>query len=85
MKRLLTKQKFKEGKIIGLEAQMVSIPQTSLKEIERLHKDIVENSKRLEELTYCVMHMQVVIDKFLWKVSDNANAIRFLAFIFGRI
>ena len=29
--------------------------------------------------------MQVVIDKFLWKVSDNANAIRFLAFILGRI
>ena len=31
------------------------------------------------------MHMEVVIDKFLWKVSDNANAIRFLAFILGRI
>ena len=31
------------------------------------------------------MHMQVVIDKFLWKVSDNANAIRFLASILGRI
>ena len=29
--------------------------------------------------------MQVIIDKFIWKVSDNANAIRFLAFILGRI
>ena len=29
--------------------------------------------------------MQVIIDKFIWKVSDNANAIRFFAFIFGRI
>ena len=29
--------------------------------------------------------MQVVIDKFIWKVSDNANAIRFLAFTLGRI
>ena len=31
------------------------------------------------------MYMQVVIDKFLQKVSDNVNAIRFLAFILGRI
>ena len=31
------------------------------------------------------MQMQVIIDKFIWKVSDNANAIRFLAFILGRI
>ena len=29
--------------------------------------------------------MQVIIDKFIWKVSDNANAIRFLALILGRI
>ena len=29
--------------------------------------------------------MQVIIDKFIWKVSDNANAMRFLAFILGRI
>ena len=25
------------------------------------------------------------IDKFIWKVSDNANSIRFLVFILGRI
>ena len=31
------------------------------------------------------MQMQVIIDKFIWKVSDNANTIRFLAFILGRI
>ena len=31
------------------------------------------------------MHMQVIIDKFTWKVSDNPNAIKFLAFILGRI
>ena len=29
--------------------------------------------------------MQVIIDKIIWKVSDNANAITFLAFILGRI
>ena len=32
-----------------------------------------------------MMHMQNLIDKFLWKVSDNANAIRFVAFILQRI
>ena len=31
------------------------------------------------------MHVQMVIDKFLWKVSENANAIKFLAFVLGRI
>ena len=31
------------------------------------------------------MQMQVIINKFIWKVSDNAYAIRFLAFILGRI
>ena len=31
------------------------------------------------------MHMQVIIDKSIWKVSDNAQAVRFLAFISGRI
>ena len=31
------------------------------------------------------MHLQVVIDKFLWEVSDNANSIRCLAFRLGRI
>ena len=29
--------------------------------------------------------MLVIIDKFIWNVSDNANAIRFLAFILGII
>ena len=64
---------------------MVSIGQTTLKEIERLQKDIVDNNKKLKRLTECVMHMQVIIDKFIWKVTDNGNAIRFLAFILGSI
>ena len=85
MKKLLTKQKANEGKITALGTQMVSIAQTTLKEIDRLQKDIVDNNKRLRRLTQCVMQMQVIIDKFIWKVSDNANAIRFLAFILGRI
>ena len=63
---------------------MVSIAQTTLKEIDRLQKDIVDNNKRLKRLT-CVMQMQVIIDTFLWKVNDNANAIRILPFILGRI
>ena len=64
---------------------MVSIAQTSLKEIERLQKDIVDKIKDFKTLTQCVMQMHVIIDKFIWKVIDNANAIRFLAFILGRI
>ena len=64
---------------------MVSIAQTTLKEIDRLQKDIVGNNERLKRLTQCVMQMEVIIDKFIWKVNDNANAIRFLAFILGRI
>ena len=85
MKQLLTKQKVNEGKITVLGTQMVSIAQTTLKEIDRLQKDIVDNNKRLRKLTQWVMQMQVMIDKFIWKVSDKANAIRFLAFILGRI
>ena len=85
MKKLLTKQKINEGMVTALGTQMVSIGQTTLKEIERLQKDIVDNNKRLKRLTQCVMQMQVIIDKFIWKVSDNANVIRFLAFILGRI
>ena len=64
---------------------MVSIAQTTLKDINRLLKDIVGNNERLKRLTQCVMQMQVIIDKFIWKVGDNDNAIRFLAFILGRI
>ena len=74
-----------EGKVTILGTQMVSIAQTTLKEIDRLQKDIVDNNKRLRRLTQWVMQMQVIIDKFIWKVSDNANVIRFLAFILGRI
>ena len=62
---------------------MASIAQTTLKEIDRLQKDIVDNNKNLRRLTQRVMQMQVIIDKFIWKVSDNANAIRFLALILG--
>ena len=64
---------------------MASIAQATLKEIERLQTDVVESNKRFEMLTQHAMHMQVIIDKFIWKVSDNANPIRFLAFILGRI
>ena len=85
MKKLLTKQKPNQGNITALETQMVSITKTKLKEIERLQKDIVENNKRLKCLTQCVMHMQVIIDKFIWKVNNNANAFRFLAFIWKNI
>ena len=56
-KKLLTKQKINEGKITDFGTQIVSIAQTTLKEIERLQKGIVLNNKRLEKLTQCVMHM----------------------------
>ena len=81
MKKLLTKQKVNEGKITVLGTKMVLIAQTTLKEIDRFQKDIVDNNKRLTRLIQHVMQMQVIIDKFIWKVSDNATAIRFLAFI----
>ena len=57
MKKLLTKQKVNEGKITALGTQMVSIAQTTLKEIERLHKDNVDNNKRPKRLTQHVMQM----------------------------
>ena len=85
MKELLTRQKVNEGKNTALGTQMVSIAQTTLKEIDRLQKYIADNNKRLRRLTQRVMQMQVIIDKFIWKVSDNANAVRFLTFILGRI
>ena len=83
MKQLLPRQKVNEGTITTLGTQMVSIAQTTLKEIDRLQKDTADNNKRLRRLTQRMMQMQVIIDKFIWKVSDNANAIRFLAFILG--
>ena len=46
MKKLLTKQKINEGKITALGTQMVSLAQTTLKEIGRLQTDIVENNNR---------------------------------------
>ena len=48
MKRLLAKQKINEAKITALGKQRVSIAQTTLKEIERLQKDIVETIKYLK-------------------------------------
>ena len=42
MKTLLARQKVTEGKITTLGTQMVSVAQTSLKEIERLQTDIME-------------------------------------------
>ena len=65
MKKLLTKQRINEGKITALGTQMVSITQTTFKEVERLQKHIIDNNKRLKRLTQCVMHMQVIIDKFI--------------------
>ena len=66
MKKLLTKRQINEGKITALGTQMASIAQTTLKEIERFQKDIVDNRlKRLKRLTQCVMQMQVIIDKFI--------------------
>ena len=85
MKKLLTRQKVSDGKITVLGTQMVSVTQSSVKEIERLQTDIVESNKRLEILTKCVIHLQVIINKFILKASGNSNAIRFLAIIFGRI
>ena len=85
MKKLLAKQKVSEGKITALGTHMVSIAQTTLKEIERLQTDIVESNKSLEMMTQCVIHMKVIMDKFIWKVSGNVNVIRFLAFILGII
>ena len=64
---------------------MVPIAQTTLKEIERLQTDTIESNKKLEMMTQNVRHMNVIIDKFTWKVSNNANTIRFSAFMLGRI
>ena len=85
VKKLLARQKVNKGKKTALGTPMVSLALATLKEIERLHIDIVESNKILAMLTQCVMHLKVIIDKFIWKVSGNVNAFRFLAFIFGRI
>ena len=53
MKKLLTKQKINEGKITTLGTQMVSIAQTTLNEIDRLQKDIVDNNKRCRRPNMC--------------------------------
>ena len=53
MKKLLAKQNVNEGKITALGTQMVSIAQTTLKEIKRLQTDIVANNNTLEMLTTC--------------------------------
>ena len=42
MKKLLTKQKINAGKVTVLGTQMISIALTTLKEIERFQKDIVD-------------------------------------------
>ena len=49
MKQLLTRQKVNEGKITALGTHMVSIAQTTLKEINRLQKNIADNIKGLED------------------------------------
>ena len=85
MKKLLARQKINEGKITALGTPMISIAKATLKDIKRLHKDIVDNNKRLDRLMQQVMHMKVEINKLIWQVSDNANAFRFLALILGRI
>ena len=85
MKKLLTRQKVSDGKITVLGTKMVSVTQSSVKEIERLQTDIVESNKRLGILRKCVIHLKVIINKFILKASDNANAIRFVAIILGRI
>ena len=58
MKKLLNKQKITKGRISTLGIQIVSIAQTTLKEIERLQKDTVANNKILKSLTQHVMQMQ---------------------------
>ena len=65
MKKLLTKQKVNEGKITALGTHMVSIAQTTLKEIERIQKGIVDSNNRFKRLTQHVMQMQLIIDKFI--------------------
>ena len=84
MKKLLDRQKVNEGKITALATQMVSIVQTTLKKIERIQKDIVESNKRCERLAQLVIHMQMIIDKFIWKVSNMADAIRFFGIHTGK-
>ena len=66
MEKLLSKQKVNEGKITALGTQMVSIAQTTLKEIERLQTDIIESNKRLEMVTQCV-----IMKKLLTKQKVN--------------
>ena len=68
MKKLLTKQKVNEGKITALQTQMVSIAQTTLKEIDRLQKDIVDNNKRLRRLgREVIMLMQLDFWHSYWE------------------
>ena len=49
MKQLLTRQKVNEGKITALGTHMVSIAQTTLKEINRLRKLLQITIKGLED------------------------------------
>ena len=62
---------------------MISLAQTSLKEKERLQTDTdtAAANKKNEMMTQCVIHMKLIMYKFIMKVGDNINAIRFLALV----
>ena len=70
---------------MAVGSKLALISQASLKEIKRFQKDILTTNKRLEMLTQHVMHIELIIDKFIMKVDDNANSIRLLEFILSRI
>ena len=40
--------------------------------------DIVTTNQGIEVLTHYIMHMTLMTDKFIMKVNNNANLIRFL-------
>ena len=52
---------------------MVSIAQTSPKEIERLQTDVVTTNKGLTMLTQHVMHKKLLMYVFMRRVNDNAS------------
>ena len=77
-KKLIDSHKVYKGKITAFGTEMLSVIQTSLKEIERLQTDIVTTNKVLEMLPQCVMHMKLITNTFIQKIrklNKNANSI----------
>ena len=83
MKKLFEQQHHLENKVVRLEDDMIPLVHVAIEGLQHLQSELIRQGRHIRNLTSRVRRLEITLTNMNFRISDNANTIRFLSSLFG--